>query len=121
MAEYKGTLDTSPLSFNQAVQTFGILGHEIQGRLVQVRKGVGQFSSDQFFIRKPEGDLITVENVLLNPLDKDLPVDPSDYDGQEYTIGGEHPETGFIIESPEQPVSPSPAFGIAITKKDATA
>lgn len=93
------------------------------GRLVQVRKGVGQFGSDLYFIRLRDGGLVTFENVLMRRADDKQfedafyrlgqrrepptihPQPPFDGDSEqvEYTITNKWPETGFIIEKPKQP------------------
>lgn len=75
------------------------------GRLIQVRRKCGQFGSDQLFIRKPNGNLQTFENVSLQPYEAaELPPLDGDDTETEYTVaGGKFPETGFIIENPSQP------------------
>lgn len=105
------------------------------GRLVQVRKGVGEFGSDVLFIRRRDGSLCTFENVMIRHVgDKDFehafyisnhrtppdippqPVDESDTEDVRYFIGTEWPETGFIIENPKQPQSGRQSFSMVITK-----
>lgn len=77
---------------------------EVIGRLVQVRKKTGQFGSDVYFIRRfSTGKLMTFENVGLRHYDEPLfenAIDRMEIDSpeQEYTISGEFPEIGFIIE-----------------------
>ena len=86
------------------------------GRLVQVRKGCGQFGSDVYFIRRVSGVLITGENCKLQHSTKDIPADPTDTTTAEYTIRGKYPEVGFVVEAPRQPQTPPVAFGFAITR-----
>ena len=104
------------------------------GRLVQVRKGCGQFGSNVYFVRLRDGSLMTWENVMIRHIDDERfieafylsngneppivsaqAVDESDSVDVEYTIGGEYPETGFIIEAPKQPETPG-HFAMMITK-----
>lgn len=86
------------------------------GRLVQVRKKCGQFGSDVYFIRFPNGKLMTFENVGLESYtEKPLPPNDLDTIDCEYTIAEKFPEVGFVVEKPLQPASPSPAFGITVT------
>ena len=104
------------------------------GRLVQVRKGVGAFWSDVFLLRLRDGGLRSFENVMIRhvgdkrfefafytsnertaPVIPDQPENPNDSAGDEYSIMGEWPETGFIIEEPKQPESETQTFAITIT------
>jgi hypothetical protein len=90
---------------------------ECIGRLVQVRKSVGQYGTDVLFIRMPDESLRTFENVGIEEYtEEELPVYEEDSTEVEYTIADEWPEVGFVIEEPKQPQSYSPPFGIAITK-----
>jgi len=103
------------------------------GRLVQVRKGCGQFGSNVYFIRLRDGTLMTWENAMLRKVDDQdfikafyrvngntppevLPQEINENDSEcvEYTIKGEYPETGFVIESPSQPQKQG-SFSLAIT------
>lgn len=92
---------------------------EKAGRLVQVRKGCGQFGSDVHFIRRKDGSLVRSENDLLREYEGELN-DILDLPNQEYTIKHEWPETGFVIEKPTQPKSKSPSFTMAITSDTVT-
>lgn len=106
--------------FNDQVEILGVFGPPPVGRLIQIRKGVGAYGSDLIFIRLPNGDLHTYHNVMLSKygIGATLPLDPDDSTEQEYTIGGEKPETGFVIEEPSQEPEPSPAFAITVTTKE---
>lgn len=92
------------------------------GRLLQVRVGVGAFGSDMFLIRARSGKMTWFHNVRLRRADDHAFVEafylnngnvppviepesahPTDEPGQTYTIGGEYPETGFVIKEPRQP------------------
>lgn len=105
------------------------------GRLVQIRKGAGAFGSDIFIIRRESGALITCENVWMRkandatfedsysrvngkepPPIPDIPLLEQDTQETEYSIADKYPETGFIIEQPKQPDSPTQSFGMIITK-----
>jgi hypothetical protein len=114
--------------FNDHVCIEMLLGVPIEkrtGRLVQVRKGCGQFGSNIYFLRLRDGDLVTFENVLVRHVDDEqfvdafyrrngqaAPVIPEQalYDGDSvaatYSIGGKWPETGFIVDAPKQPETP---------------
>jgi hypothetical protein len=83
------------------------------GRLVQVRKGCGQFGSDVYFLRTADGKLCTVENDSLKHSDAMITI-CCDTPETEYTITGEWPETGFIVDSPKQPENPG-SFSILIS------
>jgi hypothetical protein len=104
------------------------------GRLVQVRKGCGQFGSDTYFIRLRDGSLCAFENAQMVRVDDkefikayylmndmappDIP--PQDvYPGEStdipYTRGaGKYPAVGFIVDNPEDPETPG-AFSMTIT------
>lgn len=105
------------------------------GRLVQVRKGVGAFGSDVLIIRLCDGSCATYENVLIRRADDkrfedafyrsngktppEIPEQPCnewDTGNDEFTIAGQFPETGFIIENPKQPNSSIQTFSMVITK-----
>lgn len=45
-------------------------------------------------------------------------VDPTDGIDVEYTVKGEFPETGFIIESPSQPRTPAQPFIITVVSSE---
>lgn len=104
--------------FNDVVEfLFTFLPEEDRiGRLVQVRKGCGQFGSDVYFIRRANGVLITGENCKLQHSTKDIPIAPTDTTTVEYSIQGKYPEVGFVVEAPRQPQTPPVAFGFAITR-----
>lgn len=83
------------------------LSHWI-GYVVQIRKGVGEFGSDQWFLRHPDGSLIRHENQSfkkINPSDEDLirswfdkeQLD-EDMSNEVYTINRENEKSGFIIQ-----------------------
>ena len=111
--------------FNDHVCVEMLMGVPIErrsGRLVQVRKGCGQFGSNTYFMRLRDGSLATFENVMIRHVDdeqfgdafyrlngKDAPVIPpqaivdSDSEAATYTICGKWPESGFIVDAPKQP------------------
>ena len=41
---------------------------------------------------------------------------PTDEPGQTYTIGGEYPETGFVITDPRQPCSEQQTFAMMVKR-----
>lgn len=113
---------------------FGVPDEKRIGRLVQVRKGVGAFGSDVLIIRLRDGSCATYENVLIRRADdkrfedafyrsngktppeiQDQPCNPCDNDGDEFTIAGKFPETGFIVEKPKQHDSSTQSFSMMIT------
>lgn len=116
---YKPKHSDEVFRFNDAVELlFTFLPETARtGRLVQVRKGCGQFGSDMYFIRRANGVLITGENCKLQHSDKDTPVDPADVTTVEYSIRGEYPEVGFVVEAPRQPQTPPVAFGVTISRE----
>lgn len=88
---------------------------ERTGRLVQVRKKCGAYGSDMYFVRRADKSLHCFENAVVEPCDDIvLPDHDIDHVGDEYTLRGEFPETGFLVEEPKQPMSYSPPFSIAI-------
>ena len=103
------------------------------GRLVQVRKGCGQFGSNQYFVRLRDGSLMTWENVMIRHVDDEdfvnafyisngmkppviLPQDVDEVDSitTEYKINHKYPEIGFNIEKPIQPETPG-CFSMVIS------
>lgn len=122
--------------FNDHVCIEMLLGIPIErrtGRLVQVRKGCGQFGSDIYFIRLRDGSLMTFQNALIRHVDDEqfvdafyrsngkaapeIPDQPDDFGDsvdETYTIQGEWPETGFIVASPKQPRIPG-CFSMTIS------
>lgn len=117
----------------------GVPDEKRTGRLVQVRKGVGAFKSDLYFIRLRDGSLMTFSNVMIRSVDDERFVDafyrsnrmaapvipeqpphPSDSETEEYGILDKYPETGFIIEHPKQPCSSVQSFAMTITMKEPT-
>lgn len=109
-----GLIQGQPYDFDHAL-----------GYVVQIRKKRGQFGSDQYLIRNAKGTLATHENQSFHLVEEELAEQAMshfamkpDQEGAdtEYTIGHEHGEVGYIIESKDgDPISPSPAFGITIT------
>ena len=96
------------------------------GYVVQIRKGRGQFGSDQYLVSHPTGVLATHENQSFWRVDAELAVDalsrfspqPKDEGGDtEYTVAEGYPETGYIINlTDNSPINHSPAFGITMQK-----
>lgn len=101
--------------------TLGVPDEKRIGRLIQVRKGCGQFGSDIYLIRNADGKLTAWENAMIRkaddtgfensfyrsngkepPVIPDIPIDPDDSTDVDYNIGG-HFHTGFIIEKPTNP------------------
>lgn len=132
------TKDERVYRFNDHVCMECMLGVPIEkrtGRLVQVRKGCGQFGSDLYFVRLRDGSLMTFENVLIRPVGDrgfedafyvsngrqpptipDQPVNEVDSTEVEYTMaGGKYPAAGFIVTDPDQPQTPG-AFAIAVIR-----
>lgn len=104
--------------FNSPVIAEFCPGQECErtGRLVQVRKKAGAWGSDMYFIRRNDGSLMTFENVSLREFAGDV-AEPFDCDAidVEYTVKGEYPETGFVIEEPCGPPAQHQAFAITVT------
>lgn len=109
-----GSIQGQPYDFDHAL-----------GYVVQIRKKRGQFGSDQYLIRNASGSLAVHENQSFYLVDDELAEQAMshfamkpDQEGEntEYTIGHDHGEVGYIIESKDgDPKSPSPAFAITIT------
>jgi hypothetical protein len=112
----------------------GVPDEKRTGRLVQIRKGAGQFGTDVYLIRLRDGTLMSFENVMLRhvgdegfedafyrsngvipPVIPDQPIYESDAEDAEYTLGNKWPETGFVIENPKQPDSDVQSFAMTIT------
>ena len=111
---------------------FGLPDSKRSGRLVQIRKGCGQFGSNVYLLRLSDGSLMSFENVLIRHAHDKQFVDayylmnnmvppsvtpqacnPLDSETATYTLSGKWPETGFIIENPAQPPTPG-SFSIAV-------
>lgn len=111
----------------------GVPDEKRTGRLVQVRKGCGQFGSCIFFLRLRDGSLMTFENAMIRhandkefedafyrsngrqpPVIPDQLLNEADSETEAYSIRGKWPETGFIIENPSQPQTPG-AFSMMVT------
>jgi len=103
----------------------GIPDEKRSGRLVQVRKGCGQFGSNKYMLRLRDNSLMCFENVMIRKVDDrefeeafytmngrnppvipDQPVYEEDSESCTYYINDEWPETGFIIEKPSEPETP---------------
>lgn len=126
--------------FNDHVCVEMLVGVPIEkrtGRLVQVRRGCGQFGSCVYMLRLRDGSLATFENVIIRHVDdeqfvdafyrlneKEAPVIPdqspaaSDSETATYSIGGEWPEIGFIVDEPKQPETPG-SFTMMISSPNA--
>jgi len=104
------------------------------GRLMQVRVGRGAFGSDIYLIRDHSGDLRSFHNVRLRHANDDAFVQAfylnngmqpprvypeSEYEqdepDQEYRIGVEYPERGFLIQDPKQPHDAQQSFAMMVT------
>lgn len=116
---------------------FGLTDSQRSGRLVQIRKNVGAFGSDEYFIRNADGTLRRFENVMIRHVgDKKFeeafyisngsnppnipfqPINDLDTIKEAYSHGNnQFPEIGFIIETPNQPVSEKQSFTMMITQK----
>jgi len=125
--------------FNDHVCIEMVLGVPLEkrtGRLVQVRKGCGQFGSNIYFVRLRDGSLATFENALIRHVDdeqfvdsfyrmngKEAPVIPEqspyeiDSTAATYSIGGKWPETGFVVDTPKQPETHG-SFAMTISSPD---
>ena len=112
----------------------GIPDEKRIGRLVQVRTGCGQFGTDIYLVRLRDGSLQSFGNVMIRhandlsfeyafyrsnnstpPVIPDQMPDDSDTGNVEYTIAGKYPETGFIVQKPDQPQTPG-FFAMTITR-----
>lgn len=120
-----------------AEMVFGLTDYQRSGRLVQVRKKVGAFGMDAYFIRNADGTLRVIENVMIRHADdKDFedafyvsngrnppdipyqPINEIDSVKEAYSYSNnQFPEVGFIIESSSQPQSEKQSFTMLITKK----
>lgn len=81
---------------------------ETVGRLVQVRKSVGKFKTDLFFIRRFDGSLHSFENEAVFPVKSEFidfynsffQTDYIDEENRTYYINNKKAKTGFIISRP---------------------
>ena len=99
---------------------------EFVGRLIQVRVGRGAFGSPMYLIRKVDGELISVENAALWKLNcKDSDVVRAEYSDDllawdtsatEYSIYGEYPLCGFLIDDGED-IKPYHRVDVAMIMK----
>ena len=126
------------IRFNDHICVEGLIGvpdEKRTGRIVQIRRGIGAFGSDLFLVRLRDRSLASFHNVMIRMADDKafedayyvsnghtppaIPAQPphtSDSTAAEYTIGGEWPETGFIIGRPKQPHSPQQSFGMTVSR-----
>lgn len=127
--------DGKEFRFNDLVcieMLMGVPDEKRTGRLVQVRKGCGQFGSCVFLVRLRDGSLAAFENAMMRhandkrfedafyrsngkqpPAITNQPLDSADSEKEAYSIGEKWPETGFIIDNPDQPQTPG-CFSIAV-------
>ena len=117
---------------------FGVPDEKRTGRLVQVRKGCGQFGTDIYILRLRHGGLASYENAMIRhandkrfedafyrsngnkpPIIPEQPINEADTTDAGYTIAEKWLETGFIIEQPNQPQTPG-SFSITITSPTGT-
>ena len=97
------------------------------GYVVQIRQKRGQYGSDQYLVRHPDGSLTNHENQAFWLVPKDLAEKalslfvkkPDEEDkSTTYTVGMDFPENGYIIEFHDgDPVGDSPSFGLTITQE----
>lgn len=102
------------------------------GYIAQVRRRAGAFGSDLVLVRHPQGELVSHENQSFYYLDeaaeeklKELfdegvtPEKMEDY-RQAYSLNGEYPEVGQVIEEKEsdRPLPESPLVKITTTLDD---
>lgn len=96
------------------------------GRVVQIRTGCGQFGSDMYFLRMPDGTLLTAENQAYRKIPEQFieAVESHfstnlDYENEGFengfTISGKQLEVGFIVDGKSTQGTPDEAFGITIT------
>lgn len=127
--------DGKEFRFNDHVcieMLMGVLDEKRTGRLVQVRKGCGQFGSCVFLVRLRDGSLAAFENAMIRhasdkrfedafyrsngkqpPVIPDQPENAADSETECYGIAGKWNESGFIVENPSQPQTPG-AFSIMV-------
>ncbi len=98
------------------------------GRVVQIRTGCGQFGSDMYFLRLPDGSLTTSENQSYRKIPSafvdhvehhfttDVHYEKEGFE-QGYTIGGGQPEVGFIVDGKDTKGTPDTSFAITIAKE----
>ena len=108
----KGLTDKIKIKYGDVVATSYQVGTsdslKYVGYVVQIRRGVGEFGSDEFFIRHPDGSLMRHSNqcfYILNKEDAQTVLDnsevkPEDEEGEEgYTCGDESTrKIGFDID-----------------------
>ena len=111
----------------------GVPDEKRTGRLVQVRKGCGQFGSDVYFLRLRDESLMTFSNAMIRHVDDERFVDafyrfngrtppvippqaPLEGDTEEtaYSICSRWAEAGFVIENSSLPQPPG-CFSLVIT------
>lgn len=130
------TTGSKSFRFNDHVcveMLMGVADDKRTGRLVQVRKGCGQFGSDLYLIRLRDNSLMSFENAMIRRADDEdfvnafyrangrtppvIPPQPPgpDTETTEYTLKNGWPETGFLIEKPAQPETPG-HFAMTITR-----
>lgn len=97
------------------------------GRVVQIRTGCGQFGSDMYFLRLPDGSLTTAENQSYQKIPDQFIADverhfKTDMDFENeglekgYSISGKYLEVGFIVGGDNTTGKPDSSFTVSITK-----
>ncbi|WP_018694173.1 hypothetical protein [Algicola sagamiensis] len=109
-----GLIQGKPYDFDHAI-----------GYLVQIRKGRGQFGTDQYLLRHPNGTIVCHENQSLWLIGESLSkqaliffaITPEQEGGDtEYTLSEGRPEKGYMIEFQyDDPVSENTDFCLALT------
>ena len=97
-------------------------------RIVQIRVGSGQFKSDMYLGRKPDGQLITIENQSFRRIPEQYKEAVSrhfetdlEYEKEGliagYSVRQDAPCVGFIIHDSGTEPSPDTSFSITISKE----
>jgi hypothetical protein len=119
--------------FGEIVLSYRFAGKEYSfdnqlGRVVQIRTGCGQFGSDMYFLRLPDGTLLTSENQAYRKIPDPFIGDVEshfttdiDYEkeGAEegFTIGGKQLAIGFIVDGKDTKGTPDESFSIMIAQQ----
>jgi len=122
--------DVDELGFKSLVITGPIQGQKSVhfGRLIQVRKKSGAYGSDTVLIRESDGILRSYHNMgFFTVSDEFLPlyekamkrVDEknADKEGDEYTIEGNNPAVGFVVNDLDDTDGKIYSFALTITKE----
>lgn len=116
---------TEEFGFNSIVVPM-LLGRLEFGRLVQVRRKSGVFGTDTVFVRVPGGELKSYQNCGFFGINREyvhlyenaMADTKVDEPNMTYTLQGNNPATGFVVEGLDDTGGEAASFSMAIMIKE---